>query len=138
MNRTIYDSCAYQQTLGQSIAPLSYVMDPIKYEHGSKCRMELGIVGGTAVSHVSGNLVDLENDLRGANRPATQCPAYKYLPGDGKTLQGKDYIKQVDYPVVDLAMNHLPSCQMVEYGSVPLAPEQPPYKCNGDLMTKQL
>ena len=26
--------------------------------------MELGIVGGTAVSHIKGNLVDLENDLR--------------------------------------------------------------------------
>ena len=129
MNRTIYDSCAYQQTLSQSVAPISYVMDPIKYEHNSKCRMELGIVGGTAVSHVTGNMIDLENDLRGANRPATQCPTYMYIPGDGKTVQGKEYIKPVQHPVIDTTMNHLPSCQMIAYGSVPTVPMQDSYQC---------
>ncbi len=129
MNRMIYDQCAYQQSLSQSVAPLSYVMDPVKYEHNNKCRMELGIVGGTAVSHVTGNLVDLENDLRGANRPTTLCPTYQYLPNDGKTVQGKEYIKPVEHPTVDLTMNHLPSCQMISYGSVPKAPAQPPFSC---------
>jgi hypothetical protein len=80
MNRSTYDSCAYNQSLNQSVAPLSYIMDPIRYNHTNKCRMELGIVGGTAVSHVAGNLVDLENDLRGQNRPLTQCPSYEYTP----------------------------------------------------------
>jgi hypothetical protein len=91
--------------------------------------MELGIVGGTAVSHVSGNLVDLENDLRGANRPNTHCPAYKYVPGDGLSVQGKEYIKPVDHPKVDTHMNHLPPCQMINYGSVPLTPELQPFSC---------
>lgn len=129
MNRMIYDSCAYQQSLSQSVAPLQYVMDPIKYEHNNKCRMELGIVGGTAVSHITGNLVDLENDLRNANRPATHCPSYQYLPGEGKVLQGKEYIKPVQHPTIDLKMNHLPSCQMIAYGSVPNVPQQPPFQC---------
>lgn len=130
MNRTIYDSCAYEQTLSQSLAPLDYVLNPIKYQHNSKCRMELGLVGGTSVSHVSGNMVDLENDLRGANRPSTQCPAYKYLPSDGKTLQGKEYIKPVNHPVIDTTMNHLPSCQMISYGSVPFVPMNESYSCS--------
>lgn len=129
MNRLTYDSCAYQQNLTQSVAPLSYVLDPIKYENCNKCRMELGIVGGTAVSHVSGNLVDLENDLRGANRPNTHCPAYKYVPGDGLSVQGKEYIKPVDHPKVDTHMNHLPPCQMINYGAVPLTPELQPFSC---------
>jgi hypothetical protein len=105
-------------------------MDPIKYEHASKCRMELGIVGGTAVSHVTGNMIDLENDLRGANRPGTMCPSYQYLPGDGRTVQGKEYIKPVVHPVVDTQMNHLPSCQMISYGSVPNVPFKEPFACN--------
>ena len=51
-NRLIYDTCAYKKTLDQSVGPLSYVLNPIKYENCNKCRMELGLVGGTAVSHI--------------------------------------------------------------------------------------
>lgn len=129
MNRMMYDSCAYQQALAQSVSPISYVMDPIKYEHNNKCRMELGIVGGTAVSHITGNLIDLENDLRNANRPTTQCPSYQYLPTDGKTVQGKEYIKPVSHPQIDTSMNHLPSCQMIQYGAVPNVPQNAPFAC---------
>ena len=39
-----------------------------------------GLVGGTNVSHIKGNLVDLENDLRGQTRSNTKCPARKYAP----------------------------------------------------------
>lgn len=129
MNRLIYDSCEYQQRLHESTGQMSYVMDPIKYEHCNKCRMELGIVGGTAVSHVAGNLVDLENDLRGQNRPATHCPSYKYLPPKDNILQGKEYIKPVCHPRIDTTLAHLKPCQMISYGAVPSVPAPPPYRC---------
>lgn len=129
MNRLSYDSCAYQQTLNQSVSPLSYVLDPVKYNHCDKCRMEVGIVGGTAVSHISGNLVDLENDLRGQNRPNTHCPAYKWVPPSGNHVQGKDYIKPVDNKVVDTTMSHLPPCQMIHYGQVPATPPVQGFSC---------
>ena len=61
-NRLIYDTCAYKHELTQSVGPLEYVLNPMKYENCNKCRMELGLVGGTAVSHVKGNLVDLIED----------------------------------------------------------------------------
>lgn len=128
-NRLSYDSCAYQQTLNQSVSPLSYVLDPIKYNHCDKCRMELGIVGGTAVSHVNGNLVDLENDLFGINRPNTQCPSYKHLPAPGSSVQGKEYIKPVCHPVVKTDMVHLPPCQMIKYGEVPATPTIDRFAC---------
>lgn len=130
MNRLRYDTCAYKQALSQSVSPLEYILDPIKYEHYRKCRMELGIVGGTAVSHISGNLVDLENDLRGQNRPNTQCPSYKYLPSQDKQyIQGKEYIKPVEHPVINTQMKHLMPCQMINYGAVPADPRISPYKC---------
>ena len=119
-SRLSYDSCAYNAELTQSVSSLNYVMDPIKFENCNKCRMELGLVGGTAVSHINGNLVDLENDLRNANRPNTHCPSYKYLPTSGQTIQGKEYIKPVTHPAIDIGMQHLPPCQMIQYGSVPL------------------
>ena len=87
MNRLTYDTCAYEKDLKQSTSPLEYILDPVKYENCQKCRPELGIVGGTSVSHISGNLVDLENDLRNQIRPNTKCPSYKFSPLE--PLQGK-------------------------------------------------
>jgi hypothetical protein len=121
-NRLKFDRCEYRQSLLQSVSPLNYVLDPVKFEHCNKCRPELGLVGGTAVSHINGNLVDLENDLRGQNRPGTRCPNYKYLPSDGHTIQGKEYIKPVEHPVIDTRMNHLPTCQFIHYPEIPNVP----------------
>lgn len=129
MNRLIYDSCSYNAELQQSTAPLSYILDPIRYENCQKCRPELGIVGGTAVSHINGNLVDLENDLRGQTRPATKCAAYKYLPPQGNTLQGKEYIKPVVHPEIDTSMRHLRPCQFQQYPATPLPPPFEQYHC---------
>jgi hypothetical protein len=123
-NRLSYDTCSYKETLGQNVSQLSYVLDPIKYEHCSKCRHDLGLVGGTAVSHVTGNLVDLENNLLGIDRPGTKCPEYKWLPPapDAGGVQGKEYIKPVAHPFVGTALVHLPECQMIDYAHVPAPP----------------
>ncbi len=130
MNRLIYDSCAYSYKMGESLAPADYMLDIAAHEHCDKCRVELGIVGGTAVSHVAGSLVDLENDLRGANRPNTRCPAFKYLPSMDGFVQGKEYIKPVCHPKVDTSMSHhLKPCMFTEYPIIPPAPEQIQFRC---------
>jgi hypothetical protein len=129
MNRMIYDQCAYSSAVKASTDPLSYVLDPIRYENCNKCRMELGLVGGTAVSHIAGNLVDLENDLRNQNRPNTRCASFKYLPPTDQYLQGKEYIKPVQHPSIDTTLVHLPPCQMIQYGAVPAPPPFEQYRC---------
>jgi hypothetical protein len=118
-NRLLYDTCEYKQRLQESVTSIDFLLDPIKYEHANKCRMEFGIIGGTNVSHVKGNLVDLENDLRGQNRPATNCSEYKYTPPEGNILRGKEYIKNVTHPEIDTTLEHLPSCQMIDYKAIP-------------------
>lgn len=125
-NRLMYDTCEYKQRLQESVSSIDFLLDPVKYEHKNRCRMELGLVGGTNVSHVKGNLVDLENDLRGQNRPATNCAEYKYIPSNDGFVQGKEYIKPVDHPKVDTTMQHLPTCQMIDYKSIP----RPVFKSN--------
>ena len=129
-NRLIYDTCAYKKELDQSTGPLSYTLNPIKYENCSKCRMELGIVGGTAVSQIKGNIVDLENDLRGQTRPASNCPTKHYQPSC------KDKIGDACQPdtinvqggactpchAIDARLEHLRPCQMIRYKPVPLPP----------------
>lgn len=129
LNRLIYDPCAYKQALAQSVSPLAFILDPVKYEHCNKCRNELGLLAGPAVSHINADLVDLENDLRGIDRPLTHCPGYQYMPScDGK-LQGKEYIKPVTHPVLDTTPRHLPACQMHSYPSIPYPPAQAPFVC---------
>jgi hypothetical protein len=132
MNRLTYDACAYSQSLSQSVSPLSYLLDPIKYEHCDKCRVELGIVGGTAVSHINGNLVDLENNLLGIDRPGTLCSAYMYAPSvPGAPIQGVEYIKPVVHPSIDTSLLHLPRCQLTSYPGVPMPPSPKPFSCMG-------
>lgn len=125
-NRLIYDQCAYKTEMNQSVGPLEYVLNPMKYENCTKCRHEFGLVGGTAVSNIKGNLVDLENDLRGATRSATLCPSKKFTPSNEKVLKvtGSECNSE---RTIDLTPVHLPPCQMLRYPSIPL-PEAPDIK----------
>ena len=117
-NRLIYDTCAYKKKLDQSVGPLSYILNPLKYENCNKCRHELGIVGGTNVSNIKGNLVDLENDLRGQTRQATLCPNNKFTPGNGGIINNQINLAGSSCQkgtVIDTSLVHLPPCQMIRY-----------------------
>lgn len=130
-NRLIYDTCAYKKTIDQSVSPLSYVLNPMKYENCNKCRMELGLVGGSAVSQIKGNLVDLENDLRGTTRTASLCPSKHYLPNCNNQIGDSCQPHQIHIndtrgckkqTVIDTKLLHLPPCQMIRYKPIPLPP----------------
>jgi hypothetical protein len=129
-NRLIYDTCAYKHELTQSVGPLEYVLNPMKYENCNKCRMELGLVGGSSVSHVKGNLVDLETDLRGQTRRTTKCPTRLYqnpcANGDMNNCKpGNIQIRGDPSQTareIDTQLLHLPSCQMIRFKPTPLPP----------------
>lgn len=113
-NRLTYDTCNYKKDLSENVSALGYVLDPARYEHQQKCRHNLGLLGGSAVSHVAGNLVDLESELRGQTRLNSKCPCNKYMPSnDG-------IIRNDKTEPIDTKMKHLPSCQMIGYRAVPL------------------
>ncbi len=123
------DTCSYKQDLAENVSYLSYTLDPIKYEHCNKCMHNVGLVGGTAVGVPKGNMVDLENDLLGINRPNTHCPNYKFLPSEGPYVQGKEYIKPVCHPRVDTTIRPLQSCQMFGLPSTPAPPPMNLSRC---------
>lgn len=125
-NRLSYDTCAYKVDINQSCGPLSYLLNPMPYENCSKCRHEFGLLGGQDVSHIKGNMVDLENDLRGQTRLATRCPTKKYSPpqGNALTIPANACNKE---RVVDLTKVHLPTCQ---YIARPLVSLPAPLKLN--------
>lgn len=138
-NNRRYDPCAYSQFVSQSVSPLSYIINPVKYENVNKCRVELGLVGGTAVSHIKGNLVDLENNLFGIDRPSTHCDAFQHQPSaPGAILQGAckqnptcgaPCYKTESYPKFDTTLNHLSSCQFNSYPAIPMPDSAPAYSC---------
>lgn len=122
-NRLTYDTCSYKQSLSQSLAPVGYMLNPIMYEHDSKCRMDKGVVGGTNVSQIRGDQVDLENNLRGQTYPATRCSQYKYSPPSNNVLVSKEYIKPVEHPIIDTTLEHLESCNMFRNIPAQISPE---------------
>ncbi len=101
-NRLLYDSCTYENRVKTSTAPYQYMTFNGKYENSSKCTIDRGIVGGNNVSLYSGNMVDLESDLRGQTRLASKCPSRKYMP------------KNLDMTTTH-ALNHLQSCSKQLY-----------------------
>jgi hypothetical protein len=127
--RLQYDTCQYKQELGDNVSVLGYLLDPIKYDHCTPCRNEIGLVGGNNVSRAGGNLVDLENDLFGITRETSKCAAQKYLPRPDENVQGKAYNKVVQYPVVSTQPAHLKSCQMFGLPGVPAPPPMKPFVC---------
>ena len=123
-NRLLYDPCAYNQDIFESTKPLSYVLNTQKYQHCKPCRMALGVVGGNEVSPITGNLVDLENELRGQTRLNTNCPALQYNPANtqdtmmllGPRPSGFEQTK------ISIEKSHLPTCQLFNFPSIPLPP----------------
>ena len=116
-NRSKYDECAYKQNLQGNVSTLSYILSPLTYEHKDKCRHQLGFVGGTAVSHIKGNAIDLDSELRGQTRYISKCGNNLYVPtNDG-------IIKNDKTAPIDTTSLHLPACQSIMYRSVPLPPK---------------
>jgi len=126
-NRLSYDDCSYKQSLKQSVSPINYTLDPIKFNHNNKCRNELGLVGGTNVSHNKTNLVDIENELRGQTFPATKCSQFKYNPNNNGN---KEYLKCTQHKPISTEKVHLKACQMFDYKSVPRQEPMDSFKCN--------
>jgi hypothetical protein len=120
-NRTKYDNCSYTTDLKSNVDTLGHILSTYRYEHKDKCMHQLGFVGGTAVSHIQGNLVDLDSELRGQTRILTRCPTNKYIPSDD------NLIKNDKTEPINTEMKHLPSCQSIMYRSIPLPP---PVKMN--------
>jgi hypothetical protein len=116
-NRTKYDTCSYKQNLQQSVSTLSYILSPMNFEHKDKCRHQLGLIGGTAVSHIKGNMVDLDSELRGQTRYISKCGNNMYVPTDD------GIIKNDKTQPIDTTALHLPYCQSIMYHSVPLPPK---------------
>jgi len=122
-NRSKYDTCSYKQNLQESVNTLGYILSPYRYEHKDKCRHQLGFIAGTSVSHIKGNIVDLESDLRGQTRYISKCGANYYIPTND------NIIKNDKTEPIDTSMKHLNTCQSIMYRGIPMPPKMNFNKC---------
>jgi hypothetical protein len=87
-NRLIYDKCAYGQKIQSSTDPLSYQLFTGKFENCGRCNKTQTYSGqyencGTTACYKNNKTllrVDVESDLRGIDRVASQCSSLKYHP----------------------------------------------------------
>jgi len=111
----------------QSAGMFAYTQMPVKFENPNKCRNALGLVGGSEVSNISGNLVDLESDLRGITRVQSKCIARQYQPacplgGPGCPDTPSSFTfrdkSTGEVRAVNTTPRDLPTCQNVTYPGV--------------------
>jgi hypothetical protein len=105
----------------QSSDIFSYTQIPQKFEHPQKCRNALGLVGGSEVSNISGNIVDLESELLGITRSQSKCTSRQYKPACPLGGEGcPDYPPTLEYTnkstgekvAIETKPLNLPTCQM--------------------------
>ena len=138
-NRLLYDSCSSVQHNNENVGIIDYLLDSHKMENPQKCRHQLGLIGGTNVSHIQGNLVDLETDLFGITRKSSNCPCKKYLnkcavsDNLNNCQQRQITIKPNCSTVgrnIDTTPLHLQNCQTIRYKPVPLPNEAKLHTCD--------
>lgn len=76
-NRTMYDNCAYQKNLMESVSPLQYNLWLGKFEHCAKCTDKQ--------FYTKYQLVDVETELRNQTRVLSKCDQFKYSPSCKKS-----------------------------------------------------
>lgn len=125
-NRLLYDTDTQIYNVNQAVSPLGYLLDTDKFENNNKCRIGKGIIGGTNVSHITGDMVDLESDLYGITRKASLCPDRKFFskcsinnPNNCQPnnilIEGTPNTKE---RIINTDFIHLPTCQIVDYRDI--------------------
>jgi hypothetical protein len=104
-NRLSYDKCTYSREVSQNVSILNYI---IHDNRPPKCMFERGLVGGSTVSVIRGDKIDLDSELRGITRNLSMCAVSKPEPMDEKRYMIlNDKTKPVDTRKI-----HLPICKM--------------------------
>jgi hypothetical protein len=98
--------------------PQAYGMTQFVYTSPEPRRHELGLIAGNNVSHIAGNMIDLESDLRGITRPNTFAPWRQYQPPPKSQKEIVRDNTKIQLKI-DVQKAHLPAYQMWAYPGMP-------------------
>lgn len=116
----------------KSIRLNNYMLDENRYENKNKCRVEFGILGGSAVSHTKSNIVDIENDLLGITRASSKCADNLYKAPENNKIIPVNNFKTDSKPTLNLEKQHLKPCNFFNYQLIPNEPALVFDDCNID------
>ena len=111
--RSMYDQCAYNKKLRESVSPLSYMMYSGMWENCKPC------CGQSARPRLA-KVVDVESELRNQTRYYSRCPELKYNPTCNKvpncTSTFDSRVPMVVAPeVCPIVFNNIPKLTDVGY-----------------------
>jgi hypothetical protein len=81
-NRLNSDSCAYKHQLNESIGPGEYMLDRTNICSPCFSPDPTVIMNGYGAALCTKDLIDVDSELIGITRKASDCPSKKYLPSD--------------------------------------------------------
>ena len=110
----------------------NYMLDENRYENKNKCRVEFGILGGSAVSHTKSNIIDIENDLLGITRASSKCADNLYKAPENNKVVPVNNFKTDSKPTLNLEKQHLKPCNFFNYQLIPNEPALVFDDCNID------
>lgn len=113
-NRSLYDDCTYKNEMNRNVGILGYILNTDPFVHSKNKRNEFGMLGGNAVSHINGNLTDLESDLRSQTRYVSKCCNSVAMP-----VKNNQITNDKTAPI-DVSKRHLNGFQHVPYNSIPI------------------
>lgn len=128
-NRLKYDTCAAKTELRDNVSIFRHALDVDRFVHSSPCYHERGLVSGNTTATVGqqptpdgvgrarGEMVALENDLRGQTRADTRCPGFDYLPKRGLVTSSTMFRPQQEDIRTD-DKDVLGACQVIDYSNL--------------------
>lgn len=125
--KTLYDKCAYQRDLSESVSPLQYQLLFAKYENCNKCVYD----DNSFWTKNNGKIIDTESELKNITRRYSKCPQYKYNPGCKKSCHCTSTFERSN-PVVlapencPIVFNNIPRLQDKGYRLNDVMPSCPP------------
>ncbi|AUF82339.1 hypothetical protein TetV_247 [Tetraselmis virus 1] len=128
-NRLKYDKCAAKSDLRDNVSIFSHTVDVNRFARDDTCRNVVGLTPTNGASTIGpypnthnhykawGDMVNLENDLRGQTREDSLCPSYKYIP-NANVISNKTKYKKEQKPIDTTQKSNLPDCQMIDYDNL--------------------
>lgn len=128
-SRLRYDTCAAKAEVRDNVSIFSHAVDVNRFIHSEPCYHQRGLVAGNTTSTVGeqpnpdnvhtawGEMVAVENDLRGQTRTASSCPSFKYLPQTGK-ISNKSEFRPPQPDISTDKKSNLSQCQILDYSNL--------------------
>jgi hypothetical protein len=105
LNKSLYDKCATQRQHYESTSPFEYAMFDGKYKNINQCSLN-------NKKYNPYDLVDIDTELRGINRPLSKCIQNKYNP---TCIKSSSCFSTFDNPPVVYAPEVCPIIQNVNF-----------------------